>query len=50
MFNVLLMMTANLVGFVVGIDGAKGLWTKMLGTTDGRSLQTFLSTCCEKLG
>lgn len=30
------MMTANLVGFVVGIDGAKALWFKMLGTTEGR--------------
>lgn len=39
----LLMMTANLVGFVVGIDGAKGLWKKMLGTIDGEPPSCFLS-------
>ncbi|GAA5838967.1 hypothetical protein JCM3766R1_004544 [Sporobolomyces carnicolor] len=44
-FNVLLMMTANLVGFVVGIDGAKGLWLKMLGTTEGRVFMVVASAC-----
>ncbi|GAA5825473.1 hypothetical protein JCM5353_005315 [Sporobolomyces roseus] len=44
-FNVLLMMTANLVGFVVGIDGAKGLWKKMLGTIDGRVFMGLASGC-----
>ncbi|KPV73857.1 uncharacterized protein RHOBADRAFT_2273, partial [Rhodotorula graminis WP1] len=36
-FNVLLMMTANLIGFVVGVDGAKALWTVMLGGWEGAS-------------
>ncbi|GAA5898733.1 O-acyltransferase [Sporobolomyces salmoneus] len=44
-FNVLLMMTANLVGFVVGIDGAKALWSKMLGTTEGRIFMVVASAC-----
>ncbi|GAA5876653.1 hypothetical protein JCM8547_005765 [Rhodosporidiobolus lusitaniae] len=41
--NILLMMTANLVGFVVGIDGAKSLWGKMVGGWEGRS---FLLVAC----
>ncbi|GAA5946636.1 hypothetical protein JCM3765_000327 [Sporobolomyces pararoseus] len=44
-FNILLMMTANLVGFVVGIDGAKALWLKMLGTTEGRVFMGVASAC-----
>ncbi|GAA5988430.1 hypothetical protein JCM5350_005309 [Sporobolomyces pararoseus] len=44
-FNILLMMTANLVGFVVGIDGAKALWFKMLGTTEGRVFMIVASAC-----
>lgn len=36
-FNVLLMMTANLIGFVVGVDGAQALWTVMLGGWEGAS-------------
>ncbi|GAA6059716.1 hypothetical protein JCM10212_000244 [Sporobolomyces blumeae] len=43
--NVLMMMTANLVGFVVGIDGAKGLWSKMLGGWEGRSFLLIASAC-----
>ncbi|GAA6019288.1 hypothetical protein JCM11491_001303 [Sporobolomyces phaffii] len=43
--NVLLMMTANLVGFVVGVDGAKALWTQMLGTTQGRVFMVVASAC-----
>ncbi|WFD03977.1 glycerol transporter [Malassezia obtusa] len=33
--NVLLMMTANLVGFVVGIDGVKYLWSQLVADWDG---------------
>jgi hypothetical protein len=36
-FNILLMMTANLVGFVVGVDGAKEVWGKMVGGAEGAS-------------
>ncbi|BGP57550.1 glycerol transporter [Rhodotorula sphaerocarpa] len=34
--NILLLMTANLVGFVVGVDGGKELWGVMLGNWEGR--------------
>ncbi|WFD00287.1 glycerol transporter [Malassezia yamatoensis] len=34
-FNVLLMMTANLVGFVVGVDGVKYLWLQLVSNQDG---------------
>ncbi|GAA5928397.1 hypothetical protein JCM3775_000598 [Rhodotorula graminis] len=44
-FNVLLMMTANLIGFVVGVDGAKALWTVMLGGWEGRLFLVFASAC-----
>ncbi|BGP26954.1 glycerol:H+ symporter Gup1 [Rhodotorula toruloides] len=43
--NVLLMMTANLVGFVVGVDGAKELWKVMLGGWEGRLFLLFASAC-----
>lgn len=33
--NVLMMMTANLVGFVIGVDGMKYLWQQILGTPSG---------------
>lgn len=32
------MMTANLVGFVVGVDGARELWKVMLGGWEGASV------------
>ncbi|GAA6033010.1 hypothetical protein JCM8097_000096 [Rhodosporidiobolus ruineniae] len=41
--NVLLMMTANLVGFVVGLDGARAVWEKMVGGWEGR---LFLLAAC----
>lgn len=41
--NVLLMMTANLVGFVVGVDGAKELWKVMLGGWEGAFCQSSLA-------
>lgn len=34
-FNVLMMMTANLVGFVIGADGIKYLWNQILGSPSG---------------
>ncbi|BGP42706.1 glycerol transporter [Rhodotorula kratochvilovae] len=43
--NVLLMMTANLIGFVVGVDGAKELWRVMLGDWEGRLFLLFASGC-----
>ncbi|GAA5921160.1 hypothetical protein JCM1841_001178 [Sporobolomyces salmonicolor] len=43
--NVLMMMTANLVGFVVGIDGAKELWGVMLGGWEGRVFLLVASAC-----
>lgn len=35
--NGLLMMTANLIGFAIGVDGIKLLWAKMIGSASGRS-------------
>lgn len=34
-FNVLLMMTANLVGFAIGIEGIQYLWEQLLGSWSG---------------
>jgi len=34
-FNILMMMTANLVGYAIGIDGLKGLLHAMIGSTTG---------------
>lgn len=45
-FNVLLMMTANLVGFAIGLDGISYMWTRLLGTRDGAQ---FLMTACATL-
>ncbi|KAF7732825.1 glycerol transporter [Apophysomyces ossiformis] len=33
--NILLMMTANLVGFCVGLDGMKNMLSQIIGTVDG---------------
>ncbi|KDN47744.1 MBOAT-domain-containing protein [Tilletiaria anomala UBC 951] len=44
--NVLMMMTANLVGFVIGVDGIKYMWEQILGSTDG---MTFLLGACATL-
>jgi hypothetical protein len=33
--NVLLMMTANLVGFAIGTEGMKYMWQELLGTWNG---------------
>ncbi|TNY18480.1 glycerol uptake protein [Rhodotorula diobovata] len=47
-FNVLLMMTANLVGFVVGVDGATALWSVMLGDWAGAPPSPSLSLSRER--
>ncbi|GJN93639.1 hypothetical protein Rhopal_006696-T1 [Rhodotorula paludigena] len=43
--NVLLMMTANLVGFVFGVDDARALWGIMLGGPEGRIFLVVASAC-----
>lgn len=41
--NILMMMTANLVGFVVGYDGIKYLWQQILASDTGIH---FMMTVC----
>lgn len=43
--NVLLMMTANLVGFVLGLDGVKYLISTLLGTGSGILTLLFSIAC-----
>ncbi|KAK0534500.1 glycerol transporter [Tilletia horrida] len=45
-FNVLLMMSANLVGFAIGLDGMKYMVQQLTGTAGGWS---FLASCCAAL-
>ena len=33
--NIFMMISANLVGFVIGIDGVRTVWSKMIETRDG---------------
>ena len=40
-----MMMTANLVGFVVGIDGVKFLASQLFGTWDGARFMVIATTC-----
>ena len=35
--NILLMMTANLIGFAIGTDGMAYMWSQMIGTWTGKS-------------
>lgn len=42
-FNVLLMMTANLVGFAIGLDGISYMWSQLLGSWAG--VQFLLAAC-----
>ena len=44
--NVLMMMTANLVGFVVGVEGIGHLWKQVTATWEGI---TFLMSACAVL-
>ena len=40
-----MMMTANLVGFVVGIDGVTFLASQLFGTWDGARFMVLAITC-----
>ena len=42
-FNILMMMAANLVGFAVGLDGLKGLVQAIVGSKQG--LGFMLAAC-----
>jgi hypothetical protein len=43
--NILFMMSANLVGFVLGLDGMKHLVRELAQTPQGWSLLRFLTSC-----
>ncbi|XAO24989.1 hypothetical protein I312_103798 [Cryptococcus bacillisporus CA1280] len=43
--NILLMMTANLVGFVLGLEGTKHLLHELTSTVSGWSFMLFASSC-----
>ena len=45
-FNILMMMIANLVGFAIGIDGLKGLIVGIVGSTWGA---VFIAAVCGTL-
>lgn len=45
-FNILLMMTANLVGFAIGTEGIQYMWQQLLGSWSGIS---FFLLCCGAL-
>ncbi|KAF8963140.1 MBOAT, membrane-bound O-acyltransferase family-domain-containing protein [Flammula alnicola] len=48
-FNMLMMVAANLVGFVVGTDGVKFFFSQLFGTWEGIRFMT-LSSCCMFVG
>ena len=41
----MMMMTANLVGFVVGTDGVTFLASQLFGTWDGARFMVLTTTC-----
>ncbi|WVQ81401.1 hypothetical protein IAT38_003525 [Cryptococcus sp. DSM 104549] len=43
--NILLMMSANLVGFVLGVDGTKHLVSELTSTLSGWGFMLFASSC-----
>lgn len=43
--NILMMMTANLVGFSVGLDGVKEMLVQIFGTAEGLSYLLSASFC-----
>jgi D-alanyl-lipoteichoic acid acyltransferase DltB (MBOAT superfamily) len=43
--NMMMMMTANLIGFVVGTDGFKFLASQLFGTWDGARFMVLAATC-----
>ncbi|KAH9930065.1 MBOAT-domain-containing protein [Fomitopsis serialis] len=44
-FNILMMMAANLVGFVIGTDGVSYMLQQLLGTTEGVQFLLFACAC-----
>jgi D-alanyl-lipoteichoic acid acyltransferase DltB (MBOAT superfamily) len=44
--NVLMMMTANLVGFVIGTDGIRYLWKQMLNSWGGECCRVMQEALC----
>lgn len=48
-FNILMMTIANLVGFVVGTDGVKFFFARLIGTWEGVRF-TVLCCCCIFVG
>lgn len=40
--NILMMMTANLIGFAIGTEGMSYMWGKMIGSWEGSSLSLCL--------
>lgn len=50
-FNILLMMTANLVGFAIGTDGMKYMWQQLLSSWSGecRSMVAAIEPCSVRL-
>ncbi|KAF7355629.1 hypothetical protein MSAN_01480200 [Mycena sanguinolenta] len=44
-FNILMLMTANLVGFVLGLDGMQFFVQQLFGTAEGLRFLVFASVC-----
>ena len=44
-FNILMMMTANLVGFVIGTDGMKYMIEQITGSWEGIRFLLFACAC-----
>ncbi|KAG9004573.1 glycerol transporter [Tulasnella sp. JGI-2019a] len=44
-FNLLMLMIANLVGFVVGVDGMKHMTSELFGTVKGLRFLAFACSC-----
>lgn len=44
-FNILMMMGANLVGFVIGVDGVQYFLSQLIGTSEGIRFLIFASAC-----
>ena len=41
--NILMMMTANLVGFVIGVDGVRFFLSELMGTVQGEKGRSVAS-------
>ncbi|KAF7301983.1 hypothetical protein MIND_00764400 [Mycena indigotica] len=44
-FNILMLMAANLVGFVIGLDGMKFFLERLFGTTEGWGFLAITAVC-----